>query len=88
MDDVQKWEIHYQVTNVEDDYDQQHIEQQVYQLLWLVQHILLELQVPNQLNDQYDHVNYHKINDNEYDDNYLIVDRYKMMVHSTNNIYF
>jgi len=73
---------------VEDDYDQQHIEQQVYQLLWLVQHILLELQVPNQLNDQYDHVNYHKINDNEYDDNYLIFDQYKMMVHSTNNMYF
>ncbi len=76
MDDDLIWEIHYRVTNLEDDYDQQHIEQHVYQLPLLVQHILLELQVLYQLNDQYDHVHHHTINDKNYADNYWIVDRY------------
>ncbi len=70
VDDVQKGDIHYRVTNWEDDYDQQRIEQHVCQLLWLVQHILLELQVLNQLNDQCDHVHHHTINDKNHADNY------------------
>jgi hypothetical protein len=50
VDDVQILKIHYQQANVEDDYDQQHNPQQIYQLLWLVQHILLEHQGLHRLN--------------------------------------
>ena len=50
MGDVQKEDIHYRVTNWEDDCDQQRIEQHVYQLPLLVPHILLELRVLSQLN--------------------------------------
>jgi hypothetical protein len=53
--------IHYQQANVEDDYDQQHNQQQIYQLLLLVQHILLELQERNRLKYLLDYINHWKI---------------------------
>ncbi len=61
MDDVRIVKIHYQQANVEDDYDQQHNQQQIYQLLLLVQHILLELQERNRLKYLLDHINHWKI---------------------------
>jgi hypothetical protein len=73
--DVRKEEIHYQLTSWEDDCDRQRIEQHVYQLPLLVQHILLELQALNQLIDQYDHVNHHTINEKNFSDNDWMMDR-------------
>jgi hypothetical protein len=61
VDDVRIVKIHYQQANVEDDYDQQHNQQQIYQLLLLVQHILLELQERNRLKYLLDYINHWKI---------------------------
>jgi hypothetical protein len=58
VDDVQILKIHYREANVEDGYDRQHNQQQIYQLLLLVQHILLERQELHRLNRQLDHINH------------------------------
>ena len=61
---------------MEDDYDRQHTERQVYPLPSLVPHILLELQKLNQLIDQYDHADLHRINEQNIVDNDWVDDQY------------
>ncbi len=72
---------------MEDDYDPQHIERHVYQLLLLVQHILLALQTLYQLTHQCYHVDHHEIDEKDYGGKYYVVNRYKMMVHSIDKIF-
>jgi len=51
---------------VEDDYDPQHIEQHVYQLLLLVQHSLLELQTLYQSAHQFQQLNLIRVDENDF----------------------
>ena len=67
---------------MEGDYGRRRIEQQVYRLLSLVQHIWLELRKLYRLDHRFDHEDRCKIDDIDFDCMYLIVDQHKVMVHS------